>query len=148
MALIQCPECGKEISNRATACIHCGCPLSVSNGGKLIAKLKNENFFYLGKPFDVVGLYDNNDNLLASFKYGETKTITINTDTIVYAKGLPLNNMGKYSKLGEKTANKSKSNEFIVCSNKETRILIDKINKNLGLLVEFRISEVDVIDSE
>lgn len=28
MALIQCPECGKEISDQAPACIHCGYPLS------------------------------------------------------------------------------------------------------------------------
>ena len=27
MALISCPDCGKEVSDRATACIHCGCPL-------------------------------------------------------------------------------------------------------------------------
>ena len=26
MALIVCKECGKEFSNRATACPHCGCP--------------------------------------------------------------------------------------------------------------------------
>lgn len=28
MALIICPECGKEISDKAVACIHCGCPLA------------------------------------------------------------------------------------------------------------------------
>lgn len=28
MALIKCPECGKEISDKAEACIHCGCPAS------------------------------------------------------------------------------------------------------------------------
>ena len=28
MALIKCPECGKEISDKATACINCGCPVS------------------------------------------------------------------------------------------------------------------------
>lgn len=28
MALIKCQECGKEISDKAVACIHCGCPLS------------------------------------------------------------------------------------------------------------------------
>ena len=28
MALIQCPECGKEISDKAKACVHCGCPCS------------------------------------------------------------------------------------------------------------------------
>lgn len=27
MALIKCPECGKEVSDKATACIHCGYPL-------------------------------------------------------------------------------------------------------------------------
>ncbi len=27
MALIKCPECGKEISDKAPACIHCGLPL-------------------------------------------------------------------------------------------------------------------------
>ncbi|MGM9874855.1 MAG: zinc ribbon domain-containing protein [Bacilli bacterium] len=27
MALIKCAECGKEISDKATTCIHCGCPI-------------------------------------------------------------------------------------------------------------------------
>lgn len=27
MALIICPECGKEISDKAASCIHCGCPM-------------------------------------------------------------------------------------------------------------------------
>jgi len=27
MALIICPECGKEISDKAASCIHCGCPI-------------------------------------------------------------------------------------------------------------------------
>jgi len=25
--LIECPDCGKEISSRANACPHCGCPM-------------------------------------------------------------------------------------------------------------------------
>lgn len=28
MALIKCPECGKEISDRAGACPNCGCPIN------------------------------------------------------------------------------------------------------------------------
>lgn len=28
MALIKCPECGKQISDKANACIHCGYPLN------------------------------------------------------------------------------------------------------------------------
>lgn len=30
MALIKCPECGKEVSDKAPACIHCGCPLPIN----------------------------------------------------------------------------------------------------------------------
>ena len=29
MALITCPECGKQISDKAPACIHCGFPLEL-----------------------------------------------------------------------------------------------------------------------
>lgn len=28
MALIKCPECGKDVSDKAVACIHCGYPLA------------------------------------------------------------------------------------------------------------------------
>ena len=28
MALIKCPECGKEVSSRAAFCIHCVCPMN------------------------------------------------------------------------------------------------------------------------
>lgn len=31
MALINCPECGREISDKAVACPHCGCPSSEWN---------------------------------------------------------------------------------------------------------------------
>lgn len=30
MALIKCPECGKEVSDKAPTCIHCGFPLSAT----------------------------------------------------------------------------------------------------------------------
>lgn len=31
MALIKCSECGKEFSDKASACIHCGCPIENEN---------------------------------------------------------------------------------------------------------------------
>ncbi len=31
MALIKCPECGQSISDKAAACIHCGCPIEKTN---------------------------------------------------------------------------------------------------------------------
>ena len=32
MALIKCPECGSEISDKAMSCPRCGCPISTANG--------------------------------------------------------------------------------------------------------------------
>lgn len=37
MALIKCPECGGQVSDKASACIHCGCPLS-SNTVNAVSK--------------------------------------------------------------------------------------------------------------
>ena len=31
MALIKCPECGREVSDKAASCINCGCPLAGIN---------------------------------------------------------------------------------------------------------------------
>ena len=47
MALIKCPECGKEISNKAAACVHCGCPISASTttfGGFQMTSGGNKTF--------------------------------------------------------------------------------------------------------
>ena len=30
MALIKCPECGKEISDKASTCPSCGCPIATN----------------------------------------------------------------------------------------------------------------------
>lgn len=35
MALIKCPECGQNVSDKATNCIHCGAPLKVEKGVKI-----------------------------------------------------------------------------------------------------------------
>ena len=42
MALIKCPECGKKISDKADACINCGCPLSEFNKQEI--KIKRVTF--------------------------------------------------------------------------------------------------------
>ncbi|MDO4841509.1 MAG: zinc ribbon domain-containing protein [Phoenicibacter congonensis] len=42
MALVKCPECGKEISDRAAACIHCGCPIQQVHTEQQYAPPKQE----------------------------------------------------------------------------------------------------------
>ncbi len=41
MALINCPECGKEISDKAPACIHCGFPLRLIDNTEKQAEKRN-----------------------------------------------------------------------------------------------------------
>lgn len=42
MALAKCPECGKEVSDRAKVCTHCGYPLQKGRREN-IRKMKREN---------------------------------------------------------------------------------------------------------
>ena len=43
MAIIQCKECGKEISNKAEACPHCGCPVDQENHKDKIFEIIRKN---------------------------------------------------------------------------------------------------------
>ena len=55
MAIIQCPECGREMSDKAEKCIHCGCPLdgAVQNADVTAPKTKNSK----GKTGGVLGAF-------------------------------------------------------------------------------------------
>ncbi len=57
MPLITCPECGKEISDKSTACIHCGCPL-VNNNTFYSISLSSNNVVVYGKTYDFTNVYN------------------------------------------------------------------------------------------
>lgn len=43
--LIKCPECGREVSDRAECCIHCGFPLNETpNSGSIVCNILGEEF--------------------------------------------------------------------------------------------------------
>lgn len=49
MALIKCPECGKEISDKANSCPNCGCPIvEPSKEGTVKIKIPNVDLGILG----------------------------------------------------------------------------------------------------
>lgn len=66
MALINCPECGKQISDKSKACIHCGYPMEdvnsseISGGDILILNswsneiVKKYLWIYHGFPYDYI----------------------------------------------------------------------------------------------
>ena len=51
MALIKCPECGKEVSTAAKACPHCGFPLAFRNETQTDENMISLYTFYLQKSF-------------------------------------------------------------------------------------------------
>lgn len=90
MALIKCPECGKEISDLAEKCPHCGCPINQStqlNYGQPIAvqqvntKNKNSTLGVLSLIFSILGCTFIVGIILAiidlSKKDGKKKTLSI-----------------------------------------------------------------------
>jgi len=113
MALIKCEECGKEISNKAKACVHCGCPIisdeniSVDNSNnkdKTSAK-QSMNEFYDKKSRKLCVEFD----AVVSTK---SKESTINT---IYVKELNKNievlvpnNIKENEKIYKKIDNDSK----------------------------------------
>lgn len=49
MALIKCPECGKDVSNLSKLCIHCGYPLT--NDSEILNQ--NTTCIIMGKEYDL-----------------------------------------------------------------------------------------------
>lgn len=49
MALIKCPECGREISDKASSCPSCGCPIE-SQKSEIVNNIVNEKIIDLQQP--------------------------------------------------------------------------------------------------
>lgn len=87
MALIKCPECGKEISDKASSCPNCGCPIAeMSTSG--IVKIKLPRTEQMADGW--VGLFSSkeasitaNGRTLWSGKHGQTASFTIDQPTTI-----------------------------------------------------------------
>ena len=67
MALIKCPECGKEISDKSNQCIHCGYPLIIKNEQKIpncITEIDGIQYDYA----DILNLINNKQYYDAYFR--------------------------------------------------------------------------------
>lgn len=93
MALIKCPECGKEISDKASACPNCGCPLSeiVKSGVVKIKLPRTEKMAdgFMGLLSSKTASIYSKGKTLWNGKHGETASFTIDEPTqIVIDSGL------------------------------------------------------------
>ncbi len=86
MALIKCPECGKEVSDRAQACIHCGCPLTtLSKKVKIKMPMYSSTAFIKNKKYSIL---DSNNNALWSGEIGKIAEFEIATPIEIKIKCL------------------------------------------------------------
>ena len=85
MALINCPECGKNISDKAQICIHCGYPIkSITNSVKIKMPLYSSTLFIKNKEY---GLIRNIDGfLLWKGKIGTLAEFKIDCSTDISIK--------------------------------------------------------------
>ena len=58
MALIKCPECGKEISDQADRCIHCGYPLRFTKKDHTGDNPNDQMFSYNSAPNNKGAYYE------------------------------------------------------------------------------------------
>jgi len=151
MALIKCPECGKDISDRAPACIHCGCPIQGQKSeSKLIIKaLRHPNEQkIIGYSFGVpmygksteIYICSTDGRCIAELMTGQSTTIDINSNLEIYASFYPIGKKGPFG-LGEKT----KSNIVQVYAGQLTKIQIGYSYGNLTKIILNKVNEFDPI---
>lgn len=132
MAIIRCPECGKEISDKAKTCIFCGCPIQeAATTGKV--RIKMPNNIVNGW----VGLFssrravvrDSKGNILWTGNHGENACFEVNGETKIII------DLGSW-------ANKVEGKVEPRCK----YYLVQDMG--VHMLATFRLSEVDYIDAE
>ena len=80
MALIKCPECSKEISDKANSCPNCGCPLTdLITTGTVRIKMPNNIVegwvgLFSSRKAEVKSKYG---SILWQGKHGENASFTI-----------------------------------------------------------------------
>lgn len=83
MALIRCPECGNEISDKAEKCIHCGCPIKLQiNQGKAVFQTSDDFIGLFGK----YTIKDKDGNIVAKLKANDHFEVKIESDTTFYIR--------------------------------------------------------------
>lgn len=74
MALIICPECGREISDQSSTCIHCGYPLP-SKSGNTLCRIDGKDFDFT----EMLEIYHNQGRIQSVRRFNEIMAEIENT---------------------------------------------------------------------
>ena len=88
MALVKCPDCGREVSSSAVACPQCGCPVRKNTSDKTKVKLPITRNTYFDTP--EIGLSDLDSNIIVTGRQGEIVEVDITQPTEVMLVYKPL----------------------------------------------------------
>ena len=129
MALIFCSECGKQISDQAKTCTHCGCPI-ISKDGMVAIKTPALIAPFLSHNLKI--LNNENGEVLWSGRQGEVARFKISEPTEILIQF-------------------SKNAMFSGIKNVKATIQANKkytCTQDLGvhLFAKFHLTEVDIID--
>lgn len=92
MALILCPECGREISDKATFCPGCGCPVTFHVKGKLPPEIDIEEIMNIyenstdGAIRYIIRTYGINEDESAKLVMDYYNKITAEKNSLLYDK--------------------------------------------------------------
>ena len=79
MALINCPECGKEISDKANACPNCGAPIEVISSKKIPVTFTREKRAIVGSGVEGTVFID--EQKVGTINNGESFTTEVSVGT-------------------------------------------------------------------
>ncbi len=83
MALIQCPECKKEISDKSEKCIHCGYPIQKQVvQGKAIFQTSSDPIALLAKYI----IKDESGNVIVKLKNNDSFELPVDRDTRLFIR--------------------------------------------------------------
>ena len=132
MSLITCPECGKEISDKANFCPSCGYPIAeMTTSGTVRIKMPNnvvDGFVGLFSSRNAT-VTDTNGKILWRGLHGENASFTIDAPTKIII------NLGSWANILTCTVYPKKKYALIQ-------------DMGVHMLGTYRITEVDVIDSD
>ena len=125
MALISCPECGKQISSLAKSCPNCGCPI-ISNVGIVSIKLpKYQNSMFISTK---ISIFDDTGKSVWEGRQGQVAQFHVEKPTNIQIK--------------MSMANPIKGT---VCANKKYTCIQDT---GIHWYATYYLTEVDIIDSD